>query len=352
MTKPTTRAERVIPARILIAGFGSIGKRHARLIRAMLPEVELAVLRHQQTTEPLAAGMDHCFTSLEQALAFQPQAAVIANPSSHHLPVALALAEAGVHLLIEKPIASSAEGVRDLIDICRKQQLVLMTAYNLRFMPSLLRFRELLQSKVVGAILNVRAEVGQYLPEWRPGTDYRTSVSARAELGGGVLLELSHELDYLRWLFGEVQWVSAVLRTQSKLEINVEDMAGLTLGLKGNDGSKELIASLNLDCFRRDTTRTCTVIGDAGTMRWNAISGQVELFRSRETGWENLYSQGPMADESYKAQWQHFMQCMAGKAVPAVSGEDAPATLLVIEAARRSSAMRATVTPAMRITNL
>lgn len=335
----------MIPARILIVGFGSIGKRHARLIRAMLPQVELAVLRHQQTAEPLAAGMDHCFTNLEQALAFQPQAAVIANPSSHHLPVARVLAAAGVHLLIEKPIANSADGVRDLIDICRKQQSVLMTAYNLRFMPSLLRFRELLQNKMAGEILTVRAEVGQYLPDWRPGTDYRSSVSARAELGGGVLLELSHELDYLRWLFGEVQWVSAVLRTQSKLEINVEDLAGLTLGLKVRGDGNELVASLNLDCFRRDTTRTCTVIGDAGTLRWNAISGEVALFTTRETAWEILYSQAPVADESYKLQWQHFMQCVAGKAVPAVSGDDALATLLVIEAARCSSALRAIVEP-------
>jgi len=147
-------------------------------------------------------GIDHCVTSLDDALRFHPQAAVIANPASHHLDLAMPLAQAGVHLLVEKPVSSSTHRVSELIEVCRVRGITLMTGYNLRFLPSLKRFRELLEEKRVGRVLSVRAEIGQFLPSWRPGFDYRQSVSARATLGGGVLLELSHEIDYLRWLFG------------------------------------------------------------------------------------------------------------------------------------------------------
>ena len=82
-----------------------------------------------------------------------------------------------------------------------------MTAYNLRFLPSLQAYRERIQFGVIGKVLSVRCEIGQYLPSWRPGSDYRQAVSASRALGGGALLELSHEIDYLRWIFGEVAWV-------------------------------------------------------------------------------------------------------------------------------------------------
>lgn len=323
--------------RLLIVGLGSIGTRHARLARELVPGLQIVVLRHSSCREMNEPGIDHCVTSLDEALRFRPQAAVVANPATHHLDVALPLARAGIHLLVEKPISSTAEGVGELIEVCRLQGLTLMTGYNLRFLPSLRRFRELLEAKSVGAVLSVRAETGQFLPSWRPGSDYRNTVSAKAALGGGVLLELSHEIDYLRWLFGEVEWVSAIQRKQSDLEIDVEDTAHLVLGFANEKGEVPVIAALDMDFFRHDATRTCTVIGAAGSLRWNALVGTVEIFERGGNAWQTLFKGEHQRDDSYLAEWRHFLACIADGGPPAISGADGLAVLRVIEAARNSS---------------
>jgi predicted dehydrogenase len=288
-------------------------------------------------------GIDHCVTSLDEALRFRPQAAVIASPASHHLDVALPLAQAGVHLLVEKPISSTIQGVSELIAVCKARGITLMTGYNLRFLPSLQRFRGLLEEKRVGRVLSVRAEIGQFLPSWRPGSDYRQSVSAKAALGGGVLLELSHEIDYLRWLFGEVEWVSAIQRKQSSLEIDVEDTAHLVLGFAHETGEVPVIAALNMDFIRYDTTRTCTVIGMAGSLRWNALTGTVEIFEQGGNAWQTLFMHQHQRDDSYLAEWRHFLKCINDGGPPVISGHDGLAVLRVIEAARHSSTTGAVV---------
>ena len=330
--------------RLLIVGLGSIGARHARLARVAIPSVQIMALRHGSCQQLEDACIDHCVTSMDEALRFRPQAAVIANPASLHLDVALPLARAGVHLLVEKPISSITHGVAELITACRALGIILMTGYNLRFLPSLQRFRQLVKERRVGTALSVRAEVGQFLPSWRPKSDYRQTVSARAALGGGVLLELSHEIDYLRWLFGEVDWVSAIERKQSRLEIDVEDTAHLILGFSGNLAAVGPVADLNMDFIRHDTTRCCTVIGERGSLRWNALTGTVEIFEQGAETWQTLFSHRHHADESYLAQLRHFMDCIDGRESPQVSGNDGLAVLRIIEAARKSSTTGAVVT--------
>ena len=324
--------------RILIVGLGSIGKRHVQLARKLMPDVQIAVLRHKNCQGLTDIGIDYCYTNLDEALQFRPQAAMIANPATHHLQAALSLAQAGVHLLIEKPIAATSQGVAELIETCRSRNSILMVGYNLRFLPSLQKFRELLEERRIGRILSVRAEIGQFLPSWRPDSDYRQSVSAKAALGGGVLLELSHEIDYLRWLFGEVEWVSAILRKQSSLEVDVEDTAHLTMGFAYAPGATPVVAALNMDFIRHDTTRTCTVIGETGTLRWNALAGTVELFEQGKNVWQALFTYLPQRDESYLTEWQQFLGCIVDGTPPFISGDDGLAVLRIIDGARKSSA--------------
>jgi predicted dehydrogenase len=329
--------------RLLIVGLGSIGKRHARLVRELIPGVRIVALRHQSQTDMAVHGIDSCVTSMDEALQFSPQAAVIANPSSHHLEVALPLARAGVHLLVEKPIASAIRDVSELIDVCRERNVTLMTGYNLRFLPCLQRFRELLEKDTIGRVLSVRAEIGQFLPSWRSAVDYRQSVSAQAALGGGVLLELSHEIDYLRWLFGEMEWVSAIQSRQSDLDIDVEDTAHLVFGFTHATGEVPVIVALNMDFIRHDTTRCCTAIGETGSLRWNAVAGTVEIFEQGGIAWRTLFTHQQQRDESYLAELRHFLKCVNDGGPPIVSGDDGLAVLRVIEAARHSSSSGAVV---------
>ena len=323
--------------RVLIVGYGSIGSRHLRLARQLLPTADIRVLRHQ-ADDFVPEYSNGCFYDLASALNFAPQLAVVANPAPFHLKVALPLAEQGVHLLIEKPLSDSAAEIPRLLEVCRSRQCTLMTGYNLRFLPSLARFRDLVHSgELAGKIASVRCEIGQYLPSWRQGGDYRTGVSARKALGGGALLELSHEIDYLCWIFGRIDWVRAALLRQSDLDIDVEDSAHLLLGFEPATHGHQLVATLNMDFIRHDTTRSCVAIGSEGSLRWNALTGCVDFFGRGATGWETIYLHSHQRDESYLAEWQHLLRQIDHQEAPLVSGEDGLVVMEVIDAVRRAA---------------
>jgi predicted dehydrogenase len=322
--------------RVLIVGLGSIGKRHLRIARELLPNADIRVLRHQTTNE-VPDYSNGCFSTIEEAISFSPQIAIIANPAPFHIETAQALAEAGVHLLIEKPLSASLSDVTQLLETCQKQGVVSLTGYNLRFLPSLQRYRDLLGKNVVGKVLSVRCEIGQYLPSWRPDSDYRQGVSAQRELGGGALLELSHELDYLRWIFGEVEWVKATLSRQSMLEIDVEDTAHLTLGFGLTLDSYQLIGSVNLDFIRHDTTRLCTAIGEKGSLCWNGLTGEVLFYGANRKEWELMFNDQYHRDDSYIAEWKNCIESVNTHKTPLITGEDGLKVLQIIEAARHSA---------------
>ena len=328
--------------RILIVGNGSMGKRHLRIAREQFPNAVINVLGHREVCE-IPEFSNSYLTTTEAAIQFAPQIAVITNPSTFHLPIAQELAKTGAHLLIEKPISATADGIFELIETCEEHNCVLQVGYNLRFLPSLQKFRALLLSGEIGKLLSARCEVGQYLPTWRPGDDYRNGVSANKSLGGGVLLELSHELDYLRWIFGEVDWVRATLTNQSSLEIDVEDSAQLTLGFISNLRQHQLIATLNMDFIRHDQTRVCVAIGENGSLKWDGILGEVSVYKKGATSWKKILTHTPTKDETYVSQWLEFINSLNVGAVPAVSGYDGLRVVEIIESARNSASTGAQV---------
>ena len=301
-----------------------------------MPNADIRVLRHQESAS-IPEYANGCFSDIDQAIAFTPHIAVIASPATFHLGAAQLLARAGVHLLVEKPLSASLDGIPQFLETCREQKTVLLIGYNLRFLPSLQRFRDLLNENVIGRVISVRCEIGQYLPSWRPDADYRQGVSARREHGGGALLELSHEIDYLRWIFGDIDMVKATLSRQSSLEINVEDMAHLILSFTPTEAGSQLIGTLNMDFVRHDTTRLCTAIGENGSLRWNGLTGVVEQLDAGEEEWRERYQHQRQPDDSYLAEWQHFLSCVNEQSTPLISGEDGLKVLQIVEAARRAS---------------
>lgn len=324
------------PLKIVIIGLGNIGVRHLTLIRKLHPNTKIAVLTSRNMKEFSKIGFVE-LKSLDEVSKFDPEIAIISNAASIHVATAQKLTELKIDLFIEKPLSTILKGVFELIKTCRSNNTILMVGYNLRFLPSLQIFKSQIDSGLIGKIYSIRSEVGQYLPEWRPDIDYRSSVSAQAELGGGVLLELSHEIDYLSWIFGKIMWARATLSKQSKLDLNVEDHANLVLGIKQSLSEDEVIASLNMDFIRRDPTRTCTAIGEKGSLRWDGVKNIVELYKSRKEGWVEVYKAKVDISQTYEAQWQNFISCVAKRQNPQVTGEDGLRVLEVIEACRKSA---------------
>ncbi len=196
-------------------GYGSIGARHARLLGEL--GCKNAVLSARQVDYPSA------FRSLDAALSdHQPDYVVIANATADHLATLQALSALGYtgRVLVEKPLFSTTCALPE------QNFAGLWVGYNLRFHPLIRHVKKLLNGE---AVISVNAYVGQYLPDWRPGTDYRKSYSADATRGGGVLRDLSHELDYLGLLFGSWTRVAAIGGHFSQLEIASDDLFVLLL---------------------------------------------------------------------------------------------------------------------------
>lgn len=322
--------------RILIIGLGSIGKRHLALARFFFPKSSIKVLtRHPENDVDSIA--DDYLTSLDDAKKFKPQLAVIANPAPFHIEAAVVMASVGAHTLIEKPLSIKTPSIDELISLYQNSSSQLLIGYNIRFNESFRRFRDLYHSGVIGRLLSIRVEVGQYLPNWRKEVDYRQTVSAQKSFGGGVLLELSHEIDYLNWLFGRPLWVDADVRTVSNLEIDVEDQVMMILGFEPSPGGGEISASVNLDFIRQDTKRTCTLIGEQGSIKWDGVSGIVHSHNAEQQQWIKHFSDKNSATNSYQNEWEHFIECVKGIACPLISGQDGQNVLSVIAAAKKSA---------------
>jgi predicted dehydrogenase len=286
-----------------------------------------------------AARADFTTSSFADVQGFQPQFAVLANPASLHAEMAKPLLEMGCHLLIEKPLATNLTDGQAINVAAQAKGRIVQVGYNLRYLPSLQFFRDRIQQGCIGRVLSVRCEVGQSLESWRTGADYRQKVSAQRSLGGGVLLELSHELDYLAWIFGRIDWVGAWFGRQSDLEIDVEDTAHLVLGFQSSEASRP-VASVGLDFIRHDTTRCCVAIGENGSLAWDAVKGTVEACLKGNNEWQLMHQSNPDRNFSYTAQWHGFLSVAAdpNREPDPVAADIAQAlhVLDVVEAARNS----------------
>jgi predicted dehydrogenase len=321
---------------MLIVGLGSAGARYLRIARDNLTGYEFGVLRSSNSndSEQQNYRIIRNFLEVEE---FKPSLAIICSPSPFHIETAQFLAEMGTHILIEKPISNSILGVKKLVDTCQQNSLVLMTGYNLRYLHSLKYFRDCITSNKIGKIRSIRCEVGQYLPDWRPDKNYRDSVTASKALGGGALLELSHELDYLQWLFGNAEWVSAFLGKQSELEIDVEDIAHLVIGFSSERLGYRTIGNLSLDLFRRDKTRNCLVIGDFGTIKWDGIQDNVSMLMPEDLEWKIIYQGNSNLEETYVQQLDKFIGSVDSLDIYNSTGIDGLRVLELVAAARESS---------------
>jgi predicted dehydrogenase len=193
-----------------------------------------------------------------------------------------------------------------------------LVGYQFRHHPALRQIADFLAEEAIGRPLSVRAHWGEYLPDWHPWEDYRKSYSARKDLGGGVILTLSHTLDYLRWMFGEVDSLWAFVGKLSDLEIEVEDTA--EIGLRFSSG---LIGSLHLNYNQHPPAHHIQVVGTQGTIQWENPDEIVRIYRAGSKEWEDVYSaHGFKRNDMFLAQMHHFREVVRGTAEPICTLED------------------------------
>ncbi len=213
--------------RIIISGFGSIAKKHIRILKKFWPSIEIAIFKQGEilySDEFLLISKK--LSSYQECINWNPNYVIIASPCTFHLDQALFFAEKGIPTLVEKPIGSGDEpksSIEKLLSV--SQKVPIMIGYVFRHDECLEELQNILSKNNFGKIIEVESYCGSWLPDWRPNSNYKNSVSAQKHLGGGVLLELSHEIDLINYLFGPIKIKYASAQNTNLLDIDVEDIA-------------------------------------------------------------------------------------------------------------------------------
>lgn len=209
---------------LLVVGLGSIGQRHVRHFRRLGVECIDAYRTGKGTLAVAnASAPDREFDDLEKALDARPDAVLVTNPTSLHLGVVRQALMRGVHVLVEKPLSHTLDGCDAVLDDAQANGGMLAVGYNMRFHPFLQMLKTIIHREVLGRPLLARAHFGAWLPGWHPWEDYRQSYAGREDLGGGVALTSSHEIDYLLWLFGASTFSAGTSSPTRTLGTNVEE---------------------------------------------------------------------------------------------------------------------------------
>ena len=296
-------------------GLGSAGRRHAENARA---------LGHQVIGFDPAANESEV-GSAEEAIA-AADAVVVASPNSMHAEHALAAIEAGRPVLIEKPMATTVEDAERIAAAAEAGGVKCAVAMNLRFHRGVLELKRLVDSGELGEVRLVRASFGYDLRLWRPGTDYRRSYSARSALGGGIVFDAIHELDYVLWLFGPVASVVADTARLSEMEIDVEDTA-LAL-LRFESGA---LGMVDLNFIEPAYRRGCHVVGSEATVTWDWTAATVTLRRDGQA--DRLIEVECPVGDTYVAELGHFMSHEPERA----GARDGVGALMLAEGFKRSA---------------
>jgi predicted dehydrogenase len=319
--------------KFLIAGFGSIGRRHLRNLLA-LGEEDILLYRTHNSTLPDQdeAARFPVVTNLEDALSARPDAVIISNPTALHLDVAIPAAEQGCAILIEKPISHSMDRLDEFQSAVQRGGAPVLVGFQYRYHPTLQMAVCFLAGGSIGTPLSARAHWGEYLPNWHPWEDYRQGYAARADLGGGVILTLCHPFDYLRWLLGEVDSLFALTAQSGGLELPVEDTAEVTLRFASGS-----VGSVHLNYVQQPPVHTLEIVGSTGTLRWNNADGRLSLYQADRADWQTFAPpDGFDRNWMFVDEMRDFLVAVRGEKQPQCGLEDGIRALEIALLARQS----------------
>lgn len=333
--------------KILIVGLGSIGQRHLRnLRRSFGNKIDIsayrAVGRNLKISDNMTSEADidlesdyniKTYTDYDLALKDGPDAVIICNPTRLHVPVALKAAINGVNLFFEKPVSDSPAEIGKLSRIVKEKGLITFVGFQLRFNPCLKLIKDLLLKNRIGQVVTAYSEFGEYLPAAHPYEDYRNGYAARKDLGGGALLSLIHELDYLQWLFGMPNRVFAIGGKISALEMDADDSDSILM--EHYISGRKVPVYVHLDFIQRPPSRKCVITGEQGKIIWDYYSSTVEL-RLADGGNEIFCFDNFNRNDMFKEEMEYFINCLSRSQKAEIDLEEGLKSLRIVFGARQS----------------
>jgi predicted dehydrogenase len=317
--------------KLLIVGVGSIGERHLRCFLATDRAEAVFVEVNSSLRETIAERYGvRGFASLDEALETQPTVAVVAVPAHLHIAIATKLAECGIHLLIEKPLSTSFEGIDRLQQIVSERGLTAGVAYVYRSHPLLTEMRAAIQSGRFGRPVELIAVSGQHFPTYRPA--YRQIYYTDRATGGGAIQDaLTHVINAGEWLLGPVDRLVTDAAHQVLEGVTVED----TVHLLARHGS--VMASYSLNQYQAPNEFSLTVICERGTIRWESHENRLRTMLAPSSAWHDDAITPLERDTLFVRQANQFLTAIETSSAPACSIADGLQTLRVNLAALASA---------------
>jgi predicted dehydrogenase len=294
--------------KIGVIGFGSIGRRHCENFIS-LGYSDITLLRSQSKSNIF--GLNEIYVD-DEFLAVPFDFIILSTPTSLHFPYLKKLILMQQNIFVEKPIVSNNEEAKSLQKLLTNYHGLGMCGYNLRFHPCVKKVYELLSSNNMGQIYSARFFVGQYLPDWRPYSDYRVSYSAKSDLGGGVVLDLIHEIDLASFLFGKVKKsFHAMVGKLSALEIETEDIAEIHY-----QAENDTLVSIHLDYLTRGYSRYFEVICENGRIHCDLYTAEIKVIRNKNIVTDVFTFKEFNRNDMYLSLIRYFTDCIETKTQP------------------------------------
>jgi predicted dehydrogenase len=287
--------------KILIVGFGSASKRHIKNLYTQDNNCFFFILSRKKKINQffLKKSSYKHIKSINEIQGNKIKYSFICTGSNEHLKYLRILYKYNHDIFIEKPVLESAKDINELDRILKKYKKKIFVGYNYLFNKTINHLKKLNIKKE--KINKISMKVGYYLPFWRKNIHYEKTVSSQKKMGGGVLLELSHEINYLLYLFGKPLWTSAILNKISNLKINVEDNAFITLRFKN------FICFLEMDLVSRNYTRFCKVDTNKNSYLMDLGKNKIMKFKYKNKK-SILFNESLDVNHSYLNQLEFFQR--------------------------------------------
>src|SRR5258708_1513392 len=257
--------------KIIFFGLGSIGQRHAGILLKSYPH-KLYAFRSGKSTKKNGLGIEEVY-SWKEVEKIKPDIAFITNPTSLHIETAIKCAKLGIKLFIEKPIGKDLKDLDKLLKVVSNQKLVTYVGYDVRFHPVIVYLKKFIQNKKA---LHLRVVCASFYPNWRPGRNHLEVYTAQKKLGGGVILDLSHELDYVAYLLGPVKKIKGSFEKRGNATVDAEDYADILVN------TSTAPANIHINFLSHQALRQVHLDLEDSTLLEDLLTGEIKHFKKEK----------------------------------------------------------------------
>lgn len=301
--------------KFLLVGCGSIGVRHLRNLKVIMPDSSFDVYDSDSKLVNLTSSIYSARPADHDSIdCTKYDLVLICTPPVSHVDLAIRALKAGSSVFIEKPLSSNFHGLEKLKSLAKAKELAIFVGYNFRFNKGVNALKRIIAEGDYGRVLHISAYFGQYLPDWRPYQNYKKNYTSRRDLGGGIILDGSHEIDYLAWLLGTPISVQSQFKNTDILATDTEAITDVLLEFRD-----DILGYIHLDFVRREYKRRIEVLSENGILEWSMQEATLKTFNLSDKKW-HVSSLGDSPNDMYLLELRHVIECIKSNRTSEVIG--------------------------------